>query len=85
MSRLAMHASVLNKSVDLPHTAQLSNYSTEEEESPLQAEEGVNEGVSHIIKSLLAGGGPNTKGFNEARFHYLTHLSKALVVAKYRY
>jgi hypothetical protein len=89
MQRLAMHASVLNKSIDLPLTSHLSNYVVEEEESENEVDADVNDAIAHIIRSLLADG-PNaktsttSKGFNKARFHYLTHISKALVIAKYR-
>lgn len=88
MQRLAMHASVLNKSIDLPLTSHLSNYVVEDEESESEVDADVNDAIAHIIRSLLADG-PNTKGstskgFNKARFHYLTHISKALVIAKYR-
>lgn len=86
MQRLAMHASVLSTSVDLPLTSRLSNYVIEEEENAesVALDDGVNEGVAAIIKALLASSDPTSQNFDLARFHYLSHVSKALVVAKHR-
>jgi hypothetical protein len=84
MQRLAMHASVLSTSVDLPLTSRLSNYVVEEEENAGTLNDGVNEGVAAIIKALLASSDPTSQNFDLARFHYLSHVSKALVVAKHR-
>ena len=79
-----MHASVLSTSVDLPLTSRLSNYVVEEEENAGTLNDGVNEGVAAIIKALLASSDPTSQNFDLARFHYLSHVSKALVVAKHR-
>lgn len=81
-----MHASVLSTSVDLPLTSRLSNYVIEEEENAesVALDDGVNEGVAAIIKALLASSDPTSQNFDLARFHYLSHVSKALVVAKHR-
>lgn len=84
MQRLAMHASVLSTSVDLPLTSRLSNYVVEEEENAGTLNDGINEGIAAIIKALLASSDPTSQNFDLARFHYLSHVSKALVVAKHR-